>query len=289
MSQWRSRFVRTQRLTLHLREQGDPAGPPVLLVHGSFATGRWWEPAMELLPDSLYIVAPDLRGCGLSDKPEFGYEIESQAEDVHQLVEALGLRDIDLVGHSTGGAVVVEYALRNLEMLHTLTLVDTVPIEGVHTPPDMMDILAQMKPSSPQARDLIARSLSLLMPTLAPDARSFAEPPPSSSHRPFLDLLVDDAMTMASAAFTDVARALNKWNRLEEAGRIALPTLLIWGALDSVVDKEATTRALLAIPGADQLEVLRGVGHSPMIEAPLTFAERLIDFITAPDLRQPTS
>ena len=300
MSRWRSRFVRTERLTLHLREQGDPHGPPVLLLHGSFATGRWWAPAMELLPDSLYIVAPDLRGCGLSDKPGFGYEIESLAGDVHQLVEALGMQDVDLVGHSAGGAIAVEFALQHMKMLHTLTLVDSVPIEGVYSPPELMDLLAQMRPNAPDAahpadersggggrlprqdaRDLIARSFALLMPSLAENAQAPAGLLAGLPRRDFFDMLVDDATTMDPAAFTEIARALNTWNRLGMAGRLTLPTLLLWGDLDSVVDKEATTRTLLAIPGAEQLEVLRGVGHSPMIEAPLTFAERLIDFITA--------
>ena len=283
MGNWRSKFVQTERLRFHCRVQGDPDGPPLLLLHGSYATGRWWEPFLEVLPESLLAVAPDLRGCGLSDKPESGYAIEAQAEDIRQLVDVLGWRDFDLVGHSTGGAVAIEFALHHMDVLHTLTLVDSVPIEGVYSPPDTLELLAQMQPR-PGARSLLTRALALLMPSLNPAGQNtashgLADSPGAS----FLQALEEDASQMAPAAFTEVARAVSAWNRSADAGRLTLPTLLIWGELDTIVDRRATTRTLLAIPGANNLEVLRGVGHSPMIEAPIAFAERLIDFITQPD------
>ncbi len=245
----------------------------MLLLHGSFATGRWWEPLLEVLPNSLHVVAPDLRGCGLSDKPETGYTVADQAADVEQLVAALGWRDIDLVGHSTGGAVAVEFALRSPDLLHTLTLADSVPIQGTYSPPETLHLLAEMR----QDHDLLRRALALLMPSLKPAAQG------ADSESSFFDTLVEDAGQMAPAAFTQIARSVSEWNRLADAGQLTLPTLLIWGELDAVVDRDDVTSTLLAIPGANNLEVLRGVGHSPMIEAPLTFAERLLDFIVQAD------
>ncbi len=270
MPTWRSEFVQTKGLHFHCRVQGDPSGPPLLLLHGSFATGRWWEPLLEVLPDELFVVAPDLRGCGLSDKPDAGYDIESQAEDVRQLVDALGWRDFDLAGHATGGAVALEFALRHLEWLHTLTLVDSVPLEGVYSPPETLEVLAQMQHDPA----LLWRALALLMPTLDADGRD----------ADFVQALADDAGHMAPAAFTEVARGVSVWRRTADAARLTLPTLLVYGELDAVVERKATTRTLLAIPGANNLEIMRGVGHSPMIEAPLAFAERLVDFITQPDM-----
>ena len=96
----------------------------------------------------------------------------------------------------------------------------------------------------------------------------------------FFDRLVDDAAAMPAPAFTAVAEALGRWNRLDEAHALTLPTLLIRGNDDIVVEQDAATRTLLAIPGAANLEVLRGIGHSPMIEAPVLLAEKIIDFIT---------
>lgn len=243
----------------------------MLLLHGSFATGRWWELFLDLLPDAICAAAPDLRGCGASDKPDHGYEIEVQAEDIAAFLRAWGRDEVDLVAHAGAGAVAIEVVLRYPHRVRTLTLVDSVPIEGAFTPLEVLRLLDQMQTD----RMLLERALAALMPTypgIYPDA---------PAHKTaFFQQLVQDAQTMAPAAFTGIATALGRWNRFDEARRLTLPTLLIWGDQDIVVDRDATTRTLIAIPGAANLEVIRGVGHSPMIESPLALAERIVNFIT---------
>jgi pimeloyl-ACP methyl ester carboxylesterase len=262
--------VQTSRLTFHYRTAGSADGVPMLLIHGSHASSRWWEPFFAILPDSIYAVAPDLRGCGQSSHSETGYEISDQAADLAAFVEALELSEFDLVGHGSGGAIAVEYALRHRERLHSLILVDSVPIEGAFSPLQALQILTQMRTDRP----LLSKALAALMPTA---------PPPTMTQGEFdayFELILEDAANMAPAAFTAVAEALSRWNRLEEAQQLTLPTLLVLGTQDIIVEREAATRSLLAIPGAANLEILRGVGHCPMIESPVVLAERIIDFIT---------
>lgn len=260
-------FVQTERLRVHYREQGQADGLPLLLVHGSFGSSRWWEPFLAILPAELHAIAVDLRGCGQSEKPAAGYTIEEQAADLWAFVKAIGWSGFDLVGHASGGAVAVEFTLEHPNVVNTLTLVDPAPIEGVYTPLEAILVLEQLK--SDEA--LLRQALASLMPTLA-----VATP----EHASFFDQLVVDAQQMAPAAFTGVAESLNHWNRFGDAKALTLPTLLIWGDQDHLVTRDAMTRTLIAIPGASNLEVMRGVGHSPMIEAPIGLAERLIDFIT---------
>ncbi len=259
--------LQTERLAMHCRLHGDEEGLPMLLVHGSFGSSRWWEPLFALLPEAIYAVAPDLRGCGESAKPAHGYTIEEQAADLWALTETLGWRNFDLVGHASGGAIAVEMALTHPGLLNTLTLVDPAPIEGIFTPLDGILALAEMQENEP----LLRQALALLLPTYD---RQITE------NQAFFDLLVADAQGMAPAAFTAVAESLNQWNRLGDAAQLTLPTLIIWGDQDTLVHRDAMTRSLLAIPGANNLDVLRNVGHSPMIEAPLALAERLLEFIT---------
>jgi pimeloyl-ACP methyl ester carboxylesterase len=262
-------ILQTDRMIFHYRSHGDPDGLPMVLLHGNFASSRWWEPFFAILPDDIYAIAPDLRGCGGSAKSADGYEIHEQAADVAALVDALGLEEFDLVGHSSGGAIAIEYALNHGERLHSLILVDTAPVEGVFTPLEGLRLMEQMRTD----RDLLGRALATLMPS-APSPTMTA-----TEFDAFFEELVSDAQSMAPAAFSAVAQALDRWNRFEEVHRLSLPTLLIWGNQDTIVDRDATTRTLIAIPGAGNLEVLRGVGHSPMIEAPVVLAERIIDFI----------
>jgi branched-chain amino acid transport system permease protein len=265
--------IATPRMRFFCRVHGDSDGVPMLLLHSSHATSRWWEPFFDILPDAIHAVAPDLRGCGKSDKSAAGptsYSIAEQSEDIWSLVQALGWSDIDLVGHSSGGAIAIEYALNHQESLHTLSLVDSVPIEGVFTPVEVFRLLDQMQTD----RSLLAQALAAMMPTFDIDGEI------RTANRELFSRFVEDALAMAPEAFTATAAALSHWNRFRDAGRLTLPTLLVWGELDQIVDRDVTTRTLIAIPGAHNLEVLRGVGHSPMVEAPIALAERLIDFIT---------
>lgn len=251
------------------RTWGDVDGIPLLLLHGSFGSSRWWELCAAALPTEFYAVAPDLRGVGCSVRTETGYAVEEQAADVHAIVTALDWDDFHLLAHSSGGAIAMEFVLRFPHAAATLTLVDTVPAEGIFTPVDTYLLLEQMKTD----RALLHNALSLLMPSFAHD-ESHAE------NARFFEQLVDDAQAQAPAAFTAVARGLGLWNRFGEVRRIAVPTLLVWGDRDTIVLRDATTRTLLAIPGANNLEVIRGAGHCPQIEAPQTLVACLVDFIT---------
>jgi pimeloyl-ACP methyl ester carboxylesterase len=257
----------TTQLRIHYREQGQVDGLPLLLVHGSFGSSRWWELFLAILPEEIHAIALDLRGCGQSEKAADGYTIEEQAADLWAFVEAIGWDDFDLVGHASGAAIAVEFTLNHASVVNTLALVDPAPIEGIFTPLEAILVLEQLK--SDEA--LLRQALASLMPTYSIE---------TADHASFFDQLVVDAQQMAPAAFTAVAESLNRWNRFSDAKALTLPTLLVWGDQDHIVTRDAMTRSLIAIPGANNLEVIRGVGHSPMIEAPLALAERLIEFIT---------
>jgi pimeloyl-ACP methyl ester carboxylesterase len=263
--------VITPRMTFHCRTWGEGDGIPVMLLHGSYGTSRWWEGFATALPEEIYAYAPDLRGCGGSSKTDSGYSIADQAEDLASLVRTIGWDDFHLIAHSSSGAIAVEYALNNPGKLSTLMLVDTVPVEGIFTPIDGYMLLEQMRNDRP----LLAEALALLMPRIAEGVQR-GEPALSE----LFATLVDDALTMAPAAFVDVARSLSQWNRFADARQLTLPTLLVWGDQDAIVDREATTRTLIAIPGANNLEVMHGVGHSPLLEAPQRLAEIYVNFIT---------
>lgn len=264
-------YVNTDRLDFFCRTWGETDGIPVLLLHGSYGASRWWERFAAELPEQVYAVAPDLRGCGASTKSASGYSIPEQAADVAALVDALDWASFHLVAHSSSGAIGVEYALQHRQRLDTLTLVSSVPVEGVFTPLDGYMVLEQMK----QDHALLAEAMALLMPEIAANAGRG-----DSEDAALFAALVDEAQRMAPAAFVEVARGLSAWNRFGEARQLTLPTLLVWGDRDLIVDREAMTRTLIAIPGANNLEVLRGVGHSPMLEAPVRLANLFVDFIT---------
>ena len=173
----------------------------------------------------------------------------------------MGLTDYHLVAHAFGGAVALQGIVSGLLQPHSLILVDTAPAMGVVTPEEAFPYLAQMRTD----RGLLARALASLMPAYPPDG--------------FFQRLVDDAQAMPAAAFTGPARALAHWNIMAQLPHIHLPTLLIRGDQDMMVDSEATRFTFLGISGAANLEVFRGCGHCPMIEQPDAFADSVVRFI----------
>lgn len=241
-------------------------GPqPILFVHGSFASSRWWRPVAELLPaDEFTCYLPDLCGCGRSRRSEnpADYRVEQQVADLSALIEHLNLVNLHLVGHSLGAAIALTYAATDSTRLRSLTLVSAPSPAGTPTPPEGYDLLEQMRGD----RGLLSQALASIMPARAPDA--------------FFQQMVDDAQGQAPAAFSATADALDQWRLPPEAlAHLRLPVLLMWGDRDQIVERDVQTRLLLSIPGANNLEIFRGTGHSPMLERTEGFAQALLAFI----------
>jgi pimeloyl-ACP methyl ester carboxylesterase len=102
-----SRFVDTDEVRLHAVIGGD--GPPLLLIHGWPGSWYYWRLVMPKLARDFTVVAVDQRGIGLSDKPETGYDAGTLAEDMVELMEALGHVRFAVAGVDTG--MLIGYAL----------------------------------------------------------------------------------------------------------------------------------------------------------------------------------
>lgn len=95
-------------LRFHYAESGPSHGPPVILLHGFPEFWYSWRYQLSALAQvGFRVIAPDLRGYNLTDKPEgaSAYEIETLCDDVGALVRALGYNRVDLIGHDWGGVV----------------------------------------------------------------------------------------------------------------------------------------------------------------------------------------
>ncbi|WP_413810930.1 alpha/beta fold hydrolase [Streptomyces sp. OE57] len=102
------------------------SGAPVLLLPGWPQTWRAWRHLMPALAAHGYrVVAPDLRGMGASSRPPSGYDKDTQAEDMRELLAQLGIHGgVRVVGHDIGGMVAFAYARRHPEEVELLVLVE---------------------------------------------------------------------------------------------------------------------------------------------------------------------
>lgn len=108
---------------LHYRQAG--AGPDLVMVHGLAANlAFWYLKAVPALSRTHKVTVYDLRGHGGSDMPPSGYRPEDMAADLLGLLDHLNIERADLVGHSFGGAVVLEFAARHPERVRSITLAD---------------------------------------------------------------------------------------------------------------------------------------------------------------------
>lgn len=125
---FRIQRIATDGATLHVRVGGN--GPAVVLIHGFGDTGDMWAPLAAALAATHTVVVPDLRGMGLSSKPDAGYDKRTQAADIRAVLDKLGIERSDIVGHDIGTMVAYAYAARYPEKTTRLVVMDA-PVPGI--------------------------------------------------------------------------------------------------------------------------------------------------------------
>ena len=103
-------------------------GDPVVLLHGWPQTWYEWRHIMPALAKNYTVITPDLRGLGDSSKPFTGYDGNTTAEDIYQLVSQLGFQKIYLVGHDVGVLTAYSYAASHPNNVSKLVILDVPPL-----------------------------------------------------------------------------------------------------------------------------------------------------------------
>ncbi|WP_315838073.1 alpha/beta hydrolase [Bradyrhizobium prioriisuperbiae] len=116
--------IQANGATFHVARTGH--GRPLLLLHGWPEFWLTWEPVMARLERRYDLIAPDLRGFGDSDKPEGPYGADKHAEDLLALLDALDLKEVGVIGHDVGGAIMQPLARRAPERVAGLFFFDFV-------------------------------------------------------------------------------------------------------------------------------------------------------------------
>lgn len=115
-------------VTLHVDDTGG-SGRPVVLIHGWPLSGESWSDQIAPLSAAGYrVVTYDRRGFGRSDKPSGGFDYDTLADDLSNVLNELDLNDVTLVGFSMGGGEIARYVSKHGESrLHSVVLAAAVP------------------------------------------------------------------------------------------------------------------------------------------------------------------
>ena len=257
--------VRANRLEIAYQRVGD--GPPLLFVHGAAEDGRVWQPQLAALADELTVVAWDEPGAGRSSDVPSVFGLADYADCLAALIKALALGPAHVGGISWGGTVVQELYRRHPDLVATLILVDTyagwkgsLPEEEVRTRVE-------------GARQMLAAPAEEFDPTFP---SLFAGDPPAE----FVPLLEEIAADVRPESLETQLLAMAEADQRDLLPRIAVPTLLLWGALDVRSPLSVARQFEQAIPDA-KLVVLAGCGHASNLEQPERFNEAVRDFCQA--------
>jgi pimeloyl-ACP methyl ester carboxylesterase len=256
------------------------SGPVLLLVHGIGDSSRAWRDLIPGLARDHTVIAPDLLGHGRSDKPRADYSVAAYANGMRDLLGVLGVDRVTIVGHSLGGGVAMQFAYQYPERVERLVLVST---GGVGR-----DVNPALRLASVPGADALLHLLRLPTTRLAARAGAVAV------RRLPIDLRfdVDDLMRIfdalpdatARAAVVRTLRAVVDWRgqvvTMLDRCYLArgMPTLLVWGAHDTILPVEHAHVAHAALPGS-RLEIFEDSGHFPHHSEPARFIEVLRDFL----------
>lgn len=265
-------------LRVHYRDQGRADGPTVVLVHGFAASLQTWEPWVARLAPDYRVISLDLPGHGLTRAPE-GY-VAAQATNVavvDQLTRNLKADRFVIVGNSMGGGVAWAYALAHPERLRGLVLVDAAgwPREGKgkEKPPIVFKLLG-----NPAGRAFLR---NINPRPLAAKGLKSAYVDETIVTPALVDRYVELALAPGHRAILTSGRD-GPQRRIDKAvfGTIKVPTLVMHGEADTVIDVAAGRGLASAIPGA-KLITYPGVGHVPMEQIPDQSAKDLRAFLTS--------
>jgi pimeloyl-ACP methyl ester carboxylesterase len=220
-------------------------GAPLLFLHGGGGAGVWF-PFFQKLADRYDVIMPEHPGFGRSDTPEWLDNVGDLANFYLDFIKQLGLRDIHLVGHSLGGWIAADLAVRNTSALRSLTLMAPA---GIHVAGVPKGDIFLWTPEQ-LVRGLVADpALAEMILKMVPDD--------AERQRQMKNMLMLAKVGWQPRFYNP---DLRKWLH-----RIDRPTLIVWGDSDKVIPPPYGPAYRDLIPGS-KLAVIPNCGHLPHIE-----------------------
>lgn len=242
-------------------------GKPMFIMHGGLGLDHtYFRPWLDGLSDQIELIFYDHRGNGRSERPSSmdGITHQTWIEDADALREYLGFEKIILFGHSYGGFLAMEYALRFPEHLEGLILCDTAPVM------DYMPVIQEnaAKKGTPDSLAALGEVFTRPMNDYE-DWRSHwmrILPLYFKKYDPVICAAMDEKTSYSPAAWNHAnVNCLPFFNTLERLKDIKTPTLVIGGADDWIMTKEQSARIHASLPDS-QLLIIEESGHFPFIE-----------------------
>lgn len=251
-------------VTLPYLEQGLSSGIPVVLLHGTTDSWRSFEGVLPYLPAELRAFALTQRGHGDADRPETGYRPSDFSADVAAFLDAVGIDAAIVAGHSMGSFIAQRFALDYPERTLGLVLAGSFATLRDHAGIQEFWDEAIANLSDPVPEELAFEFQESTLTQAVPPA--------------FLEMVVGESLKVPARVWKASFAGLMEADHRAELGKIAAPTLIIWGDQDTIAPGHQQDALAAGIPNA-RLLVYHGAGHGLHWEEPQRFAADLVVFV----------
>ena len=230
------------------------SGIPLLLLHGLGGSIESWSNNINFLSTKFRIIAIDLPGFGLSDKPKINYSIKFYVNFLEKFINRMKLNHLFIIGSSLGGHIAVEFVLKNRKMVDKLILISPAgclpkSFKGTRELKRFL-MIVNARSSSDISRILTSIDTSMVNPSYADAKESFI------------------------SALKGSASAQRYNNQLE---KIDTSMLLIWGKKDRMIPLKFIHQFMEH--GNSRIIIIENCGHRPHVENPRLFNKVVNDFL----------
>lgn len=235
------------------------SGDPLVLIHGYTGDITDWRHQLPAFSQSFRVLIVDNRGHGQSEAPEdrSSYTVDQMAADAEALIDEMGFGRYHLLGHSMGGAIAQEMALRAGDRLLSLTLHSTTDDFSPASTNPVLKMWRDLRHKVAEEQGMKAVS-ELVNPF----------PPPPHMPKERLEETKGRMSRMSADAFIGAWEGLSSWQGARDrVDEINVATLVIYGDMDTGFLVEGSKRLAKSIPGAQE-SMIPETAHSPQWERP---------------------
>ena len=244
----------------------------VLFLHGLGSSSLTWRDIPEALSKYFHTIVLDLVGFGLTDKPHENYTIDYFCKFLDKFLSKMGVEcteKLNVIGHSLGGYIALEYSIRNKTRINKLILFNSSGLLGKPTPLlcDYLDAVLTIDPvlRYNKLKNVFEKLLAdriRLLPIVVDIFVSIIDMP-GAKH----------AFESAFENSTSTTLDLNTIDTIKE-----IPCLIIWGEKDRLIPVTFAEKFREILENATIL-IIKDAGHSPFIEKPAIVYQTLLDFL----------
>lgn len=245
-------------------------GTPLMLIAGLASDLQSWQPVLPYLSRTCQVIIPDNRGAGRTRPQDVNICISEMADDFATLIKKLKFRSVDILGHSMGGFIAIDLAVRYPDLVGKLILAGTSSSLSKRN----KDLFTNWAQNLEKGADLDFWFRNLFYWIFS--ERFFKD---ETALNEAVKLAVDYPYPQSDIAFKNQVKAITEYNGTQLLDRIRSRTLVINGREDRLFPVSTALALARNITGAEFVIIDRAA-HALYVEQPKTFSELVLDFLS---------